>query len=181
MANNADTAARLGASLAQVRLRLQEAGRDGDARFFDAREAQDFISLAIENDNPRFKSLLFFEAAVIGKAAEALADLADLAAVMAKKPSEAIARLAEFGADITAAFNHQLNAIYADRAVLRALGQVVFLEASQALNPTLAARPRAMITMTALAKNHHFDLNQFLEGELPGAYQIAAEQRLVQT
>ncbi|MBY0505938.1 MAG: hypothetical protein K2X03_18625 [Bryobacteraceae bacterium] len=175
MAMNPDTVARLGATLAQARRRLQEAGENGRAAFFDPSEASDFLALGA-GTNPRFDGLLFFEAEIVAKAAEALHDLADLSG----PPSRIVERLAEFGADLTEAFHHRLDGVYADKSALRALGQVVFLEASKALNPSLAAvQPRAMITMTVLAPGHTITPQAFLDGGAPEPAEIALEQRLV--
>lgn len=173
-----ETVAKLANRMADMRLRLLEAGENSEAGFFVPGQVGSFISLVTRSTNPFFNSLLFFEAQVVAKAAEALGDLADVDA--ATKPSEAIKRLAEFGSDITEAFNHKLDSIYADKSALRALGQMVFLEASKAVDPSLAPLvPRAMLTMTVLQNGHQFDMPKFLEGELPSAGQIALEQRLI--
>ena len=180
MVNDSHTAATLGATLEKARRRLQEAGLDDRARFFAPSEAGDFLALMNSGDSPRFKGLLFFEAEIIKKAAEALDDLANIEELLKTKPSEAIERLAEFGSDITEAFHDKLDGVYMDQSILRALGQMVFLEASKNLNPKLAAvQPQAMITMSVLTNGHKITLQKLLDGDLPLPEEIAVEQRLV--
>lgn len=181
MATNSDTAARLAPALSAARLRLLEAGEAHEASFFDPSEGRDFLTMAADGKGAiLFGNLVQFEAELVKKAAKAIEDLKGLTAAQDAKPSEAIAKLAEFGADITIAFNQKLDSVYADKSALRALGQMVFLDASRALGSSLSAtKPTAMLTMTVLKETRKFDLGLFLDGEQPEAADIAVAQRLV--
>jgi hypothetical protein len=181
MATNSDTAARLAPALSAARLRLQEAGEGHEASFFDPSEGRDFLAMAADGTGAGFfRGLVQFEAELVRKAAEAIEDLKGLTAAQNAKPSEAIAKLAEFGADITTAFNQKLDSVYADKSALRALGQMVFLDASRALGSSLSAtKATAMLTMTVLKERRTFDIGSFLSGELPEAGEVAVAQRLV--
>lgn len=183
MATNPDTAARLAPALASARLRLQEAGEHKEASFFVPSEAGDFLALAADGaGSSLFRTLVQFEAELVRKAAEALNDLKGLTQAQDAKASDAIAKLAEFGADITTAFNEKLDSVYADKSALRALGQVVFLEASRALDRSLAAtKPIAMLTMIVLKETRTFQLDTFLTGAQPDQADVAVAQRLVTT
>jgi len=181
MATNSDTASRLAPALSAARLRLLEAGEGHEASFFDPSEGRDFLAMAADGAGAGFfHSLVQFEAELVRKAARAIEDLAGVTVAQGAEPSEAIAKLAEFGADITIAFNQKLDSVYADKSALRALGQMVFLDASRALGSSLSAtKATAMLTMTVLKERRTFDIGSFLSGELPEAGDVAVAQRLV--
>jgi hypothetical protein len=118
----------------------------------------------------------------VQKAKSALSDIQKFLAVAGTSPTQAVNRLAQFAADITTAFNQLLgNNVFADLASFRAVGQVVFAEASRALNPGLSSQPQAMLTLDILnaAPPRTFQLPAFLNGTLPASQDIAVEQRLV--
>ncbi len=181
MATNSDTAVRLAPALASARLRLLEAGETHEASFFEPSEGRDFLALTADGGGAAlFRGLVLFEAEVVDRACRAIEDLKDLTRVQEEKPSEAIERLALFGSDITTAFHQKLDSVYADKSALRALGQMVFLDASRALDPALAAsRPTGMLTMTVLKETRSFDLASFLNGAEPPPEEVAVSQRLV--
>ncbi len=182
MAGSRGTVESLRAEFPGIRLRLEEAGLDRNAREFDDDQASVWVAQALTSTGDIFlSSLCFFEARVVEKAAEALREIQQFQASADKSPSKAIERLAEFGADITRAFNKLSGDTVFGKAPLRSLGQLVFLEASHALAGGLEAQPRAMLTLTVLkdASERKFKLESFVAGEIPEAGDIAVAQRLV--
>lgn len=182
MAGNKITAENLRAEFQRIRLRLEEAGRHKNARHFDEDQAPVWIAQALTSLGDTFLgSLCFFEARVVEEAAAALREVQKFPAAAGASPSRAIERLAEFGAGITRAFNKLSGETVYGKAPLRSLGQLVFLEATQALAGGVEAQPRAMLTLTVLknASERRFKLESFLAGEIPEAADIAVAQRLV--
>jgi len=138
------------------------------------------MSLTSEGDT-RLQSLLFTESQIINRASDALDDLNKLTNRPDKIPSEAIKRLADFGAHFTQTFNDQLSSIYGGDS-LRALSSVVLVEASRAIAPELMVNDSSvMLNILTLTNNHAFDLGDFLLGEMPPKDQVALAQTLVNT
>ena len=179
--------ARLADVFTPIRLRLQELGRGRQAAFFRGDEVPDWIAAANSNSGePFFMHLCQFESAVVVKAAEALSSMQAFESLKAKAPSQAIDRLADFGADITQTFNKLAShTVYAD-APVRVVTQSVFLDASRALAATsdgvsVPITPSGMLTLTVLKPQPErtFGLDSFLAGESPAAIDVLLEQRLV--
>ena len=65
--------------------------------------------------------------------------------------------------------------------MLRGLNQMVFIEASRALDGTLAIEPRALLTISVLKSKAErtFDIATFVTGAIPPAADVAVAQRLV--
>jgi hypothetical protein len=165
-----------------IRERLQERGLGERTGFFTASEVPDWIHLATSETGDRFLlHLCQFEALVVDKAVDALEHMQAFLSMQQKQPSKAIDRLAEFGADITTAFNKLSTDTVFARAPLNTLTQGVFLDASRALSPSLGASARGMLTLTVLkpADRRAFKLEDFLAGKTPSQEDVALEQRLV--
>ncbi len=177
------TQANLQAKLADYRLRLEEAGLHSMVQFYQDNQAGTILNSATTQfGDILLASLLTFESQIVQKAKSALTDIQKFLAVAGTSPTQAVNRLAQFAADITTAFNQLLgNNVFGDLASFRAVGQVVFAEASRALNPGLAVQPRAMLTLNILnpAPPRTFQLSAFLNGTLPVSGDIAVPQRLV--
>jgi hypothetical protein len=177
MATHPATTARLVPALLSAAARLQEAGDTANARFFVPSETPDFQNLAAVSR--QFEGLCFFEAEVVEKAADALADLARFTTAAATHPAAAIERLASFGADLTAAFHARISSLYGN-ASLRSLGPAILLEASRALDPSLrGVRPTASLRLSVLRPGRAFRPQDFLAGREPEAADVVLGQRLV--
>lgn len=169
------TKGRLGASMQLHRDRLLSAGLNKQAAFFAPSELRDFIH-GVGND-PHFVSLLSFTSRTVQGVEDALEDLAAFDADAATRPSKAIARLADFGADVVRTFNKDLS-VYG-RDLLRPLGSLVFMAAAPGRSAADTAPPRAVLALTVLKERRTYDMQDFLKGVLPPADQIAIQQRLV--
>jgi hypothetical protein len=177
------TAANLLAQLPGLRTRLEEAGLHSSVQFYQDDQVGPILASSISQfGDVLLKSLFFFEALILDKAAEALEDIQKFAAAAGTSPTQAVDRLADFAADITEAFNKLTgNSVFANLVSFRAIAQMVFAEASRALNGSLAVQPRAMLTLDILnaAPPRQFQLSSFLDGAQPAAADIAVAQRLV--
>ena len=85
--------------------------------------------------------LLFNEATVIIGAHQAALSAASFNALaVANKPVEALQALAEFGDEITEAFNHDLSSIFVeDNDALQRLSPLIFAQAASVFDPTISA------------------------------------------
>ncbi len=172
--------ARLGEQFASIRARLLEVGRKSQADFFTAEEVPDWVGAAVSDVGDRFLlHLCQFEAQVIAKAVDALENIQGFVALKEKSPSKAIDRLADFGADITMAFN-KLDTVFA-KAPLRTVTQGIFLDASRALGLLPPGGETGMLTLTVLKPEAQrtFKLADFITGETPQAEDVLLQQRLV--
>ena len=172
--------ARLGQQFASIRARLLEVRRQSQADFFTAEEVPDWIAAAVSDVGDRFLlHLCQFEAQVIAKAVNALENMQAFVALREKSPSKAIDRLADFGADITMAFNG-LDTVFA-KAPLRTVTQGVFLDASRALALLPPGGETGMLTLSVLKPEGQrtFELADFLAGDTPKAEDVLLQQRLV--
>ncbi len=169
--------------LPELRLRLEEAGLQKVLQFYQDKQASHIVASATDAfGDVLLESLLTFESSVVFKANDALKDMQKFLAAASSEPSQAVARLAGFAADITSAFNQLIGkSAFADLSSFRAVAQVVFAEASRALSSSLVALPRAMLTLHVLnpAPSRKFQLPDFLKGELPESADVAVAQRLV--
>jgi hypothetical protein len=160
---------------------LEEAGLHSSVQFY----TDDQVGTICQGANTQFGDILFlslltFEAEIVDKAQDALQDIQNTLAVAGTSPSQAVNRLAQFAADITTAFNQLLGqSVFADLASFRAVEQVVFSEASRALNPVVAGQPVAMLTLDVLNKPSSVQLSGFLTGSIPQPTDTAVAQRLV--
>ena len=93
-------------------------------------------------------------------------DIQKFLAVAGTSPTAAVDRLAEFAADITTAFNKLTGqSVFAHLESFGAIAQMIFAEASRALDGSLAVQPRAMLTLDILnpAPPRAFQLATFVE------------------
>ena len=180
MVEDRHTTMALVCALLAARTRLLEAGNPSKAAFFNADQAGSFKGMARSDmGDMLLDSLLFTEAEIIGGATGALEDLQDMLADAASAPAKAISHFADFGAGLTDTFNHRLKSTYGDDS-LRALGSVVLLEASMAIDLAFqSATPNAMLELIVLKEKRAFRLDDFLTGKRPPAAEIALTQTLV--
>jgi hypothetical protein len=167
--------------LAPLRRRLEEAGMHRDVEFYEDSQANSLLSTAAGSGDELLRGLLTFESAIAITAAEAVGDIQGFLAAASASPSKAIARLAEFAAGITTSFNKLAgNSVFADVS-FRAVSQIVFAEASRALDPGLLAPPRAMLALAVLRPdpNRTFRVADFLDGGIPPDGEVALAQHLV--
>jgi hypothetical protein len=182
MVSLAPTQSRLAVLITAARERLLAAGQLSEAEFFKPEELGDFITSSNWDDlDGHLGGLLRLEDIVVTGAAEAMKEIQGFHKDKATLPSKAIARLAEFGAEVTKTFNERLASRYGSES-LRPLGSMLFLEASRTLDPALSTtRPGALLSLTVLKEERAFSLPKFLEGESPKKEDIAVAQRLVST
>jgi hypothetical protein len=182
-ATHADTVANLRVMLPELCKRLEEAGLNDTAQFYQDNQANQILAAATNSTGDiLLESLLLFESNVVFKANDAINDMQKFLAVASSAPSQAVDRLAQFAADIVTAFNQLVgNSVFADLSSFRAVAQVVFAEASRALGVGMATQPAAMLTLDILnpMPPRTFQLSAFLKGTLPTDKDIAVEQRLV--
>jgi hypothetical protein len=182
MLNAKITSQNLAAMLPGLRLRLEEAGKHRVAERFNSDQIAPILATAASATGDIFlSSLLFFEAQIVEKAAEAFRDIQGFVSAASTSPSQAIERLADFAADITTAFNKLATGTVFGGLVLRGLNQMVLVEASRALDASLAIQPRALLTISVLKPKSEraFDIGTFLNGAMPPDADIALAQRLV--
>ena len=179
VATDKHTTALLVPTLLALQKRLQEAG-DSDQQFFNASSASSWQHTSISSAGDELlRGLLFTEAQIIRGATKALEEINNFTPEVKTAPSQAIKTFANFGADLTEAFHHNLSSVYGDES-LRVLSSVVLVEASRAIAPELTvADPSAMLTILTLANHHTFDLSSFLDGEMPAKTDVALAQTLV--
>lgn len=176
------TLANLRAQLAGFRLRLEEAGLHNVVQFYQDDQATVILGSATNQfGDVLLSGLLTFESQIVEKANSALNDVqASLKQAASGSPSKAVARLAQFAADIVTAFNQLLGqSVFANLASFRSVGQTVFAEASRAINPGVDGKPKAMLTLDVLSPGRTQDLATFLSGTPPGNGDVAVAERLV--
>lgn len=178
MANNPLTLSGLREALDEIRLRLEAAGRD--AKFFQSGEETEFLKAAEpRNPNGALASLLRLESVIVDGASKALEDLSKFQETADRKPTAAIDRLARFGAEVTKTFHERIESRFG-RGPLRALGSMLFVEASHVLDPKLSnAPPNALLSLTILKQNRTFQVADYLAGQEPEAGEIALAERLL--
>ena len=167
--------------LPSLRRRLEDAGMHRDVEFYEDSQANSLLSTAAGAGDELLRNLLTFESAVAVTAAEAVVDIQGFLAAASSSPSRAIARLAEFAAGITTSFNKLAgDSVFADVS-FRAVSQVVFAEASRALDPRALAPPRAMLALAVLRPDpaRTFRVADFLDGGIPPDSDVALAQHLV--
>jgi hypothetical protein len=167
--------------LAPLRLRLEEAGMRRDVPFYEDGQVSSLLSTAAGAGDELLRGLLVFESTIAIRCAEAVADIQGFLAAAATSPSRAIARLAEFAADMTMSFNKLAGDTVFAGVSFRAVSQMVFAEASRALDPGLIAPPRAMLALAVLkpGPDRTFRVADFLDGGIPPDQDIALAQHLV--
>jgi hypothetical protein len=171
------TVPRLAKLLAIEHARLVAAGRKGQAAFFELQEARDFLDGVSNQTN--FIGLLRLLSVIADGIANALDDLRAFESNAETRPSLAIERLADFGAEVARTFNKNLSSTYGGE-ILRPLGSLVFLEAACALDSTMSeVRPNALLSLTVLKEERTYTLEDFLANTMPPADQVAVQQRLV--
>ncbi len=181
MVLNSITRQNLLARLAPLRLRLEEAGMHRDVEFYEDGQASRLLSTAAGAGDQLLRGLLTFESTIATRAAEAVADIQGFLTASSTSPSKAIARLAEFAADITTSFNKLAGDSVFAGVSFRAVSQVVFAEASRALDPGLLERPRAMLALAVLRPDpaRTFRISDFLAGGIPPDGDVVLAQHLV--
>jgi hypothetical protein len=180
MAMSPTTGNNLVPALQTAQIRLLEAGDNHNASFFTPQQAATFQRMTLDGmGDTLLNSLLFTEAEMIRGATAALKDVNGMLDAAATAPTKAIVRFADFGADLTDAFNHKLSSVYGDDA-LRTLSSMVLVEASRAINSDLSSQtPQAMLNIVTFNNGHQFDLNDFVAGVTPPRDQVAIAQTLV--
>jgi hypothetical protein len=178
VARDPHTAAALAAELDESRVRLVEAGRD-PGRFHRERFGQ-FIDLAFgEKGELYLSSLLRAEALIVKGADSALRTIAAALGRANTAPTVAVEALAEFAATLVEAFSGRLEFVYSSHAI-RTLGPALLASASAAIHPAFRTQtPSAMLRLYVLRRDHAFDADSFLEGELPRGDDVALAQTLV--
>jgi hypothetical protein len=133
-------------------------------------------------DDPRnmlFSGLLLGEGAIVDAAWEAGKAMSDFLATGNDKPSQAIKHLEEFGSKLTGAFNQSVGGVFL-KGVSRALGTLVFIEATKALaGSAIDLRQNAVLGISAMKSDFTFDPKAFLDSGAIPADQVAVREQLV--
>jgi len=132
------------AQLTWAQTNLLNAGLTDLAKFFDPGSGvtSQFNQATSDTNMGLLKnSLLFVESNVISDAHDAALHAAAFNALIgAKKPVEAVKKMADFGNTITKAFNHDLSSVFVkDNDALQRLSPLIFAEASMVFDPSLSA------------------------------------------
>jgi len=124
--------------------------------------------------------LLRTESTTIDQAVKAGQALADFRDESVNDPEAALEALAEFGANVTAAFNSQLSDLVGG-PMLRALGSAIFVEAAKAFDESIAdIEPVARLDVTILRSSAPGSWREdFLDGKSFDPTVIAVEQPIV--
>jgi hypothetical protein len=180
LARHSLTVAMLTSRLAMVHDVLTHTdGMAGVAKDYDPGKAGQIINSALTTDNglADLQALLIVERGVIRKAHAAGPKIA--AFLTARKPADALKHLAEFGADVTDAFNSSIGGLFNGRE-LRQFGTLVVLEAARAFDPSLPSlAPSAILQLTVVKDAPSFALGSFVEGEEIPADDIVNAQKFV--
>ncbi|HMF78259.1 MAG TPA: hypothetical protein VK604_21555, partial [Bryobacteraceae bacterium] len=149
---------------------------DTDARIEKLR------SLSYHDNDPNMLilKLLRTESTTIDQAVKAGQALADFRDESVNDPEAALEALAEFGANVTAAFNSQLSDLVGG-PMLRALGSAIFVEAAKAFDESIAdIEPVARLDVTILRSSAPGSWREdFLDGKSFDPTVIAVEQPIV--
>jgi hypothetical protein len=169
--------AHLPARLPTLRQRLHDAGMDNVLQFYANDQAASIVSTALGAGRPLLDNLLSFERAIVLKATAAYQEAQEF--VRDDNPPDALDRLADFASDITRTFNSLAGQTVFVGPAFRPVAQSVFVEAARALDPTIAAHPSAMLTVSVLNPVRTFDIGSFPAGQIPPPDQVVVGQRLV--
>jgi DNA-binding ferritin-like protein (Dps family) len=183
MASSSATVADLAARTTRIHEVLTAVGHDRTAGFYRPGEntRSRLVADALRDGHGEtlLRSLLFIESRVVRGAYEAGLKMSEFRRKAKGQPSEAMIALAEFGAQLTGAFNKNFRSVYGAGA-LRPLGTMVFAEAALALDPGLAdTKPKAMLALTVLKPDAGFQLESFLNNQLPAETDVLLEERIV--
>lgn len=129
----------------------------------------------------RLQSLLRNESIVVQSAYEAGVAMAKFREEKSTEPTKAVQALQKFGSKLTEAFNANIKSAYGEGA-LRPLGTLVFAAAARGLLPATAAaeaRQKAILSLIVLKEGAGFTLKDFAKNQVPGAADVAVEERLV--
>ncbi len=93
-------------------------------------------------------------------------------------PSQLLAVLTDFGADLTKALNQKTTNLFAPG--LHLFGPMLFVELTKALaGGSSGVRSKAMLEVKSLKPQHSFDMATYLKGTEPSRQQISSSQTLV--
>ena len=171
--------AHLAAGLPALQQRLHDAGLDSAMQFYANDQAGSIVAAVLRPGAGRqlLDNLLSFERTIVLSACDAFVEAQSF--LRAGSPADALDRLADFASDITRTFNSHAGETVFVGPAFRPLAQSVFVEAARTLDPTVAARPSAMLTISVLNPARTFDIGKFLDGEVPPADQVVVGQRMV--
>ncbi len=181
MLENSASSANLGRSLGDVHRRLQaEPGLKSGTidRYDPAKEVNLKSIVEAAMQSKQFESLLFVESQMVRSALAAGLAMAEFAAKIDRKPSEAVTALAKFGSQVTQAFNKRLGGVY-DRGALRPLGSQLYVAAALAFSPGLSRKGAAMAELVVLKKSVPFPPAGFPDQAPPAPDDIVIAERLV--
>src|SRR5262245_25756045 len=169
--------AHLPARLPTLQQRLHDAGMDSTVQFYANDQATSIVTAALGVGRPLLDNLLSFERALVRKATDAYEDAQSF--LRKDNPADALDRIADFASDITRAFNTLAGQTVFVGPAFRPVAQSVFVEAARTLDPSVAAHPSAMLTVSVLNPARTFDIGTFPDGQIPPPDQVVVGQRLV--
>lgn len=162
------------------------------AQFYEPDQVGRILGRALEGHGKIiFQTLLFVEAEVIEGAVRAGREMAEFRARQNTKPEQALESLADFGSELTRSFSSKLTDLFDPKGnaeMLRNFGTLVFVEASRALQPGLAAvELTSMLNVTIMRSSTEdgkvvaFPPKDFPLNDPPAVEQVALEQRVLGT
>lgn len=184
MLNLPETQVRLGVEMDRIHQILKDHNNKFASDYDPMNPASVRTLLQLALDSPLFAgSLLFAEAQSIGHAVKAALEMSKFTENSGKDPEAALESLAEFGEKLTQTFNSGLSSLFDRGNTLRQLGTVIFLEASRAFDPDLAAVPpvaRLVVTLLRSSADNSEIMKAYLaEGKEPDQKVIAIQQPIV--
>ncbi len=128
----------------------------------------------------QLKALLLAESGVVKSIAKALQNISAAGkAISVSDPSQLLAHLAKFGAELTGALNKNMSSLFAPTD-LRLFGPMLLVELTRALSGAgTGVHTKAMLALTSLKPQHTFDLATYLSGSEPSPDQVLVSQTIV--
>jgi len=156
--------------------------QDGADERYKVERAEQIIKLksagTLDEQRKRFNSLALCEIAIIKGIRNAGVKFAVF--MEDKDPEKAIKHLAEFGSEITDAFNNKIGSTLFSGKQLRPLGITLFSQVSSILSGDAnVIRPSAMLEFIVLNPKASFKTADYLSGTRPSQEEALLQQRIV--
>jgi hypothetical protein len=133
---------------------------------------QNLINAALKRNSatsptPEFLGgLLFLESQLIEHAVQTGVEMARFRKSATTKPADALAHLAKFGEDLTSTFNQVFGKNPFMSGASRPLGTLLFMEAAEVLDPSLAGAPLAALMDITVIKSGKLSIDDMLAGKI---------------
>jgi hypothetical protein len=160
-------------------------GLAGTAQFYRDDQLDEVIAAALRAQHTghtipeQLGALLALEDALVTNAVRSGVEMGRFRESAAEAPAEAIEHLARFGEDLARTFNSALAQNPFLSGAARALGTVLFVEASAVFDPAVKARPPAALLDITVVKSGVLSVDEMLTGKVTDDL-VLYEQRFVE-